>query len=38
MLDADRSLESVMECRINAADPTIRIQLRRHSVALVKLT
>lgn len=35
MLDRDRNLESVLECRL---DPAINIRLRKHSVALIKLS
>lgn len=37
MLDADRSMESVMECIVNATNPIVKLQFRRYSVALVKV-
>lgn len=36
ILDKDRNLEPV-PCNLNPADPTLRILLRKHSVALIKL-
>ena len=37
-VDKDRDLEVTMECRIDPADPTLRILLRKHSVVWIKLS
>lgn len=37
ILDKDRDLEPMM-CAVNPADPTLRVLLRKHSVALIKLS
>jgi hypothetical protein len=38
VLDKDHNLESLMECCIDSANPTLHILLRRHSVALIKIS
>ena len=37
VVDKDRDLEPMTECRLDPSDPTLRILLRKHSVVLIKL-